>query len=304
MNCRSIDWRGWLRMGLILSVKWKERSLRFQFCTTLRPEWLLLRSNGGFRKWGYPEITRFNQWECPLETINFGVPPFTENPEGSTVASDGILICHKVLPTWDCPKAQGCILRSATVPGFRHIGLHRCLRILLLYHLIPHFQTHPCVNLRFCILVHGPLPVLVGQTPGAKKKHHPGHTAPSLRCNCEATRFPKHMRICSCCGNVEITSCENDFFWNPPVENVTCPCSHFVRVSPVNIIVDTIMTYSSSNFLKDFESVTPLVCLLYKAIQVRPTHQKKKWYSNIPRSQMSNSVQSMIWYIRIGPILM
>ena len=58
-----------------------------------------------FPEIGYPEITHFNQWECPLETINFGVPPFTEIPEGSTVASDGILICHEVLPTWDCHKA-------------------------------------------------------------------------------------------------------------------------------------------------------------------------------------------------------
>lgn len=29
---QSIDWRGWLRMRLILSVKWKERSARFQLC--------------------------------------------------------------------------------------------------------------------------------------------------------------------------------------------------------------------------------------------------------------------------------
>lgn len=39
----------------------------------------------------------------------------TPEAEGSTVASDGILICHKVLPTWDCPKAHLGMLRSATV---------------------------------------------------------------------------------------------------------------------------------------------------------------------------------------------
>ena len=151
------------------------------------------------------------------------------------------------------------------------------------------------------------------------------NTAPSRRCSCEATRFPKHMRICSCCSSqtgitysqlgymackFQDASCEDDN-WNwhyyPPVEIVTCPCADFV--SPLNIIMDNgyIMIYTIYRWFKMFESVRPtdpqrLACLLYKAIQVRPTHQTKKWYSNnfqhIPRSQMSNSIQQR--YISIG----
>ena len=36
---------------------------------------------GGFLKWGYLQSSSILDWDFPLETIYFGVPPFMETPK-------------------------------------------------------------------------------------------------------------------------------------------------------------------------------------------------------------------------------
>ena len=164
-------------------------------------------------KWSLyiPSPPRNQHWDRPLRSALATFHTLREAP-WHPIAFWSVMRCCP--PGTERHKAA----RSATAASgtwvASNFGVIPCYALLypaipcftLLYHVVPHFQTRhdtPMCQLALtyphsfsCLFLMAKLPV--------KPSPHPTspNGTPSRRCSCEATRFPKHMRICSCCSSL------------------------------------------------------------------------------------------------------